>query len=1055
MAPKTSSENFDDFLEEKGLSSAKKFLKDEGITSLELLLKLCEDDAVKADILKAMRGDKTSTGIKLAAKALDKLTAEEITAYIAALDTAPKDGKGEDDPVDAALAQYLKKNDLSPCLPILQDQGVFTLRQLAKLLGKPKARDEVRKMIAEGCTIDGRKIRGSEFTAELFDDLKPADVEKAAQDAKVEEEKKSEAEIETDPDFEAYLKENDLAYYLPLFRSQGITSLRLLSATLSDAGERQAMHDLIAKGGSAGGKTYKGNAAAARLFDGLKDDDVRRQAEREAQRRKEGRDQEQSDKLSKAKAELEQAMREVEAVRAECAKAAKENRDAVVKEARERLDEVLKRANSKELLDGLKFGAGTSVEQLNRDLDKLQSGLSGKVLDNLKNLIDARPRTARELVDENGLLRGFYIDARGCNDIDGGDVLDMQVHRQKIGRSSTVRLICSSETHRGSAQRTVETASSAFSTAESAKGAAFIGSGIGAVSAAGSHARARQQMRDQAEAEKTGQATHVRLDYILDQQEKIDLESTGMRLSNEAIRSLQLLVESDEDERRERAQRFLRQFGSHVFLHVILGGWYCHAARAESNSKETFSSLDSALSEASNWAVSVAGSYVGLAGAGMIGSANQGDKSSARGNSSRLTYQTSNLSVEVTTSTLGGMSGLPIDHWHESVHHSSMWRPIDRDGAYGIWEVLKDCELPRELANHRRMLSKLFETVWIHDVFLPSIDKGADPKLKRLADRKFDDVAGLTRAVEDVTSGVSPRMRLTLFRKEVPASQHFHGELELPAGYKILSGGVEATGQTAGNLIVSSHPEIRDGKWVWRASMKDSRQKSEATHIISVIALWDEKNEWDVQIVRRKTGTKLPNQSQSIEAPPGYAITGGGIHIDPFEDTHVLGCGFGPAPGGDAMAPRAWTATSLHYTYAQLIEYQALFSHSLIPNVELHHPNAPAHEQEIFAIAVRPPDGDPLHVEYHDEHYPETAIQDRVATHGGLRDETMAIIGGGAVAEKMRHWLTGSNPAIDNGKLLGWHAASREHPRPAPSMLNVTTVAARNVEWVKDQSRKG
>jgi len=715
---------------------------------------------------------------------------------------------------------------------------------------------------------------------------------------------------------------------------------------------------------------------------------------------------------------------------------------------------VLKRANSKELLDGLKFSEKISADQLNRELDKLQSGLSSRVLDNLKNLIDARPRTARELVDENGLLRGFYIDARGCNDIDGGDVLDMQVHRQKIGKSTTARLICSSETHLGSAQRTVETASSAFSTAESVKGAAFIGSGIGAVSAAGSHARARQQMRDQAEAEKSGRATHVRLDYILDRQEKIDLESTAMRLSNEAIRSLQLLVDSDEDERRERAQRFLRQFGSHVFLHVILGGWYCHTARADSSSKETFQSLDSALSEASNWAVSVAGSYIGLAGAGMIGSANQGDKASARGNSSRLTYQASNLNVEVTTSTLGGMSGLPIDHWHESVHHSSTWRPIDRDGAYGIWEILKDCELPGELASHRRTLTKLFETVWIHDVFLPSIDEGADDKLKKLADKRFDSIAALTKAVHDATSGVSPKMQLTLFRKEVAASQHFHGELELPEGYKILSGGVEASGQTKGNLIVSSYPETRGTKWAWVAEMKDSRQTSVATHIISVIALWDPKNAWQVEIINRKAGTKLPNQSQSIEPPPGYAITGGGIRIKPFDDTHVLSCGFGPSPGGDAMAPRAWTATSLHYTYAQLIEYRALFKGMPNSNIELHYPDAPAHEQEIFAIAVRPPDEEPLHVEYHDEQYAESGIHDHVATHGGLSDPALAIIGGGAAAATMRHWLTGSNPAINNGKLLGWHAASREHPSPAPSTLDVTTVVARNVEWVENQATK-
>jgi len=963
---------------------------------------------------------------------------------------------------DADFDTFLTDKDLGAAKSLLVENGITSLRLLKALCGDEETKNELVTAL--------RAPRGAEkksapiadrLAATALENLTAAEVQKRidalaaippaspappAPPLPNAPEDVTDAEAPTDPDLHAFLVEHGLDYYEEVFRHRGIFSLRLLAKLLSNRTARAVtvLRGDIANGCKVGGKAYKGSASAAQLFDEITADAVNREIERKTTQRQEEKDKFDSGKFAESKKELEQAMREVEALRVECEKAAKDNRDAVAKTAREELERVLKRANSKELLDQLKVGNAATMKDVQDALALAQKGLDSKILANIEKMVDTRKRTPSELAFEHGLMRGFVLDAGGFADVSGGDLLEMNVRALDAPPSTSVSLLCTSEAHQESAVRVVETARSAFSTANKAKGAAFIGSGIGAVSAAGSHARAKQSESDRADAQKTSRATHSQLNYIWEPRTSILLPSTDFKLSKGALRALELMAKAQGEERDRRARKFLQDYGSHVFSTVILGGWYRYVASATSSSKETLNTLDTALSEASNWSASVSGSYFGLAGAGMLGTANQGDKDSARGRSERQVYQVREQNVEVTTSVQGGMSGLPIDHWKASVLHSAHWKPIDRNAPHAIWDILEDCDLPAELAKERMTLSKLLERRWIDDIFLPSIDMKGDPKLRKLAGRTFADVATLTEAVERATTPVSPRMRLKLFRQEDGEKrQHFHGELTLPKGYKILSGGVEAKGQTAGNLIVSSYPVLDGERWKWKAEVKDSRKESKAIHIISVIALYDPDNDWDVRILRRTTGTASPRQSQSIEPSGGYVITGGGVRVSPFEDTHVLGCGFGPAPGGDPRAPRAWTATSAHYAFVEYLKSSPMF-----PGMDIPHYERPSHEQELVAIAVRAPEGAQLLVEYHDNHRDAGGLHDHLVTHG---DASLTMIGGGAVAGAPRHWLTGSNPAIDGEVLMGWHAASREHPQPGPSTLDICTVAARNAEWMTDE----
>lgn len=976
MPDATIDADLDAFLTDKDLGAAKEVLAESGITSLRMLKALCDDAEVKKELVDALRAGKNgkpaSIAEKLAAKALERLTAEEVKTRIDALAANPSAPPAPPAPPRT-----------SPTPP------------------------------------------------------KPA-------------EPRVEAEIPVDADLEEFLNEHGLGFYVPVFRHHGIFSLRLFGKLLTDPAARPVtmLRTDIERGCTVGKKYYKGSASAAQLFDEITADAVNREVQRKTTQRQEEKDKFDAGKFGESKKELEQAMREVVALRVKCEKAAKEGRDDVAKTAREELERVLKRANSKELLDQLKIGDAATLKDVQDALARTQQGLDSKILGAIEKMVDTRKRTPSEMAFEHGLMRGFALDAGGFADVSGGDLLEMNVRALDAPPSTSVSLLCTSETHQDSAVRIVETARSAFSTANKAKGAAFIGSGIGAVSAAGSHARARQSESDKADAQKTSRATHYQLNYIWEPRTSILLPSTDFRLSKGALKALDLMAKAQGEERDRRARRFLQEYGSHAFSTVILGGWYRYVASATSSSKETLNTLDTALSEASNWSASVSGSYFGLAGAGMLGTANQGDKDSARGRSERQVYQAREQTVEITTSVQGGMSGLPIEHWKASVLHSAHWKPIDRNAPHAIWDILEDCDLPAELAKERLTLSKLLERRWIDDIFLPSIDMKGDPKLRKLAGRSFADVATLTEAIERATAPVSPRMRLRLFRwEDTEKRPHFHGELKLPKGYKILSGGVEARGQTEGNLIVSSYPVIEGGQWIWKADMKDSRRSSKAQHIISVIALYDPDDDWDVKILRRTSGTAQARQSQSIEPSGGAVITGGGVRISPFDDTHVLACGFGPAPGGDARAPRAWTATSAHYT---VIEY---FKTVLMPGPGFDIPrvDAPTHEQEVFAIAVRPPEGAQLLVEYHDNHRDPGGLHEHLVTHDGGQDASLTMIGGGAVAGAWRHWLTGSNPAIDGGTLLGWHAASREHPNPGQSALDICTAAVRNAEWVIDE----
>jgi len=103
-----------------------------------------------------------------------------------------------------------------------------------------------------------------------------------------------------------------------------------------------------------------------------------------------------------------------------------------------------------------------------------------------------------------------------------------------------------------------------------------------------------------------------------------------------------------------------------------------------------------------------------------------------------------------------------------------------------------------------------------------------------------------------------------------------HPELTLtiPPSYKILSGGalvsVKKNGQ--GNLLTESYPKDINN---WKAKAKDHIKPSTATLSISVIALYDPLDEWDVIITQQK-GPEAQHPSASVALDHSYTLTGGG-----------------------------------------------------------------------------------------------------------------------------------------------------------------------------------
>lgn len=272
-------------------------------------------------------------------------------------------------------------------------------------------------------------------------------------------------------------------------------------------------------------------------------------------------------------------------------------------------------------------------------------------------------------------------------------------------------------------------------------------------------------------------------------------------------------------------------------------------------------------------------------------------------------------------------------------------------------------------------------------------------------------------------------MTLACFRESFPEEQHFRRSLQLPAGYKILSGGARTLEQKAGNFLVSSYPSCdpATGRWAWHAQMKDIQNASPERHEIAVIALFDPDNQWDVRLFEKQSLVADLHNSLVAGENTGYVITGGGAQIDTFSSAALTACGFIRDPAaGEGRVLSGFAASS---RWCQV---------------------PAAHRLKVLAIGVLPSNGSHLESYYQVETFASAAHHNHCLQYAPKVLTPLlgsGLIGGGAcTTPAVRNFLTGCCPLIDsNGNVEGWQALSKDHIESDPTGMVMVGVGLLNV----------
>jgi hypothetical protein len=140
--------------------------------------------------------------------------------------------------------------------------------------------------------------------------------------------------------------------------------------------------------------------------------------------------------------------------------------------------------------------------------------------------------------------------------------------------------------------------------------------------------------------------------------------------------------------------------------------------------------VETALAKGMDWAASASASYVGLQGAGNVAAAAEGASTDTYASQRELRRAFGNFTVKITTSTLGGVDGLPREEWLGSLQYPAQWRVIQRAAPVPVWKIIErlDPRLIGSTKDEASIIQELtglagqFEDVWVKDVFLASAD---------------------------------------------------------------------------------------------------------------------------------------------------------------------------------------------------------------------------------------------------------------------------------------------------------------------------------------------
>jgi hypothetical protein len=606
-------------------------------------------------------------------------------------------------------------------------------------------------------------------------------------------------------------------------------------------------------------------------------------------------------------AQLVAAIDQVRALRTKVEAATSENFAAVRAMVITEYDAVLARIKE---ISGAEFDSALrAAQQSQTDLKALLNGTiqNAEQANNLLESIDKTERPLTALINGLEMLCGILITPAGVTR-KYMELVRMPEKPDQLGKApeaqTSTTLQYKGRTTRSFASSYASQTGSAISTSVDAAGAAFIGSGLAAVSAAASYSDAKKASEDEESFQSATTATCGEIRYMYSPQKTIQFKAKEIRLSESAKQQLTAIAAvPNRAGQIDKMKAFYDDFGSHFFTRYSLGGRYEFKATGETLSTAGKEKLVSAVSSGTNWAASASGSYLGIGGAVTTAASVIGSTTMAQARGDRLEFTTDNAKVEVSIEVLGGPSIAPRDLWSQGLRYNSTWAVISREEPIPVWAIVQqDVNMPSSVKD----ITPLLEEVWVREVFRNAV-RQSDPRLSSRIQRddKIKTCESLTEVVQQLQSA-EPDLEIVVIEQSSEESEHPRATAQTTVpGLKLIGGGARADYPQgrAGTLLTGSYPSGNG----WIASGKSHKYDSLGRIIAYAIYLVDPDDFWDVQRVTAKS-TEASNRPEiTVTLPPGYALTGGGAFVDYQENHGILLTACCPAVGRDGTST-GWTA---------------------------------------------------------------------------------------------------------------------------------------------------
>jgi hypothetical protein len=628
--------------------------------------------------------------------------------------------------------------------------------------------------------------------------------------------------------------------------------------------------------------------------------------------------------------------------------------------------------------------------------------------------VEKKKRPVAEIIEKQQMLCGFLISPAGATRMYSEELVKLPRNPEDMSKDSekafneTFFEYKRSETNSYAASVAQQASTTLAATAE-ASGAAFVGSGIAAVSAAASYADAQKKSQDEQNFESASKASCGQIRSIDVSKKAVQFKQGEIRLSDAARQRLDEIVRLGADQQEDAIRDFYEKYGSHFFLRYSLGGRYQFTATGNSETKEAKGMLVAAVADTTDWAVSAAGSYAGMGGAFSAAAGVKGQKSVADAKGDRFGLKFDDATVSVATKVIGGAGLAPRDIWAQSLDYNSTWAVIDRDQPRGVWELVAS---DTTLSNDIKKMSPVLEKVWVRNIFFDAVKK-TDPILYGYLkkDPTLSTCKKLTQAIEELDREAKqlvrePELNVVVVTATSDTAEHPAVSTRPPRqGLKLIGGGaiVDMPLGQPGNLLFASYPE-RDS---WVAAAKAHKWSCLATVKAYGIYLDDPDDLWDVKVVSARTDAQSNTPEVTAILPPGYALTGGGAKITWNQGLLLKES----RPTKIQGEYRGWTAKGTEH---------------LDPDVGT---------AEAFVIGIRPKNGAqiPPTTVYSIDNKERDKVKSGVywpSLEQGTQLSEEVIVGGGAATgydPPPPSLLTGSGLTPDSQK---WFAAARTHVPP-------------------------